>query len=66
MRLRTTKHWPIGPGAAGHVSGLAVAPSVAVHADDETPSYIVRNAMTAKDMAFNGRRPRREGKTKLR
>jgi len=36
----------------------------AAHADDE-PSYVLRDAMTAKDVTFNVRRLRREGKTKL-
>jgi len=37
----------------------------AAHADDEEPSYVPRDAMTAKDVTFNVRRLRREGKTKL-
>jgi hypothetical protein len=37
----------------------------AAHADDEEPSYVMRDAMTARDVAFNVRRLRREGKTKI-
>ncbi len=37
----------------------------AAHGGDEEPTYVVRDAMTAKDVAFNIKRLRREGKTKL-
>jgi hypothetical protein len=37
----------------------------AAHADDEEPSYVVRDAMTDKDVSFNVRRLRREGKSKI-
>jgi hypothetical protein len=36
----------------------------AAHSGDE-PSYVVRDAMGAKDVAFNVKRLRREGATKL-
>ncbi|SRR5258708_162474 len=37
----------------------------AAHADDEEATYVRRDAMTAKDVTFNVRRLRREGKTKI-
>jgi hypothetical protein len=37
----------------------------AAHSDGEEPSYVVRDAMSAKDVSFNVRRLRREGATKL-
>jgi hypothetical protein len=37
----------------------------AAHSDQEEPSYMVRDAMTAKDVTFNVKRLRREGATKL-
>src|SRR5262249_37574418 len=37
----------------------------AAHADDEEPSYILRDSMTAKDILFNVTRLRREGNTKI-
>jgi hypothetical protein len=37
----------------------------AAHADEEEPSYVMRDAMCAKDVAFNVRRLRKEGTTKL-
>ncbi len=37
----------------------------AAHADVEEPSYVMRDVMTARDVAFNVRRLRREGRTKI-
>jgi len=37
----------------------------AAHSDGEEPSYVVRDAMSAKDVSFNVRRLRREGATQL-
>src|SRR5258708_10002398 len=37
----------------------------AAHSDQEEPSYVVRDAMGAKDVAFNVRRLRWEERTKL-
>jgi hypothetical protein len=37
----------------------------AAHADDEEATYIRRDAMTAKDVTFNVRGLRREGKTNI-
>src|SRR5260221_7641515 len=35
------------------------------HAKNEEPSYVLRDAMSARDVSFNVKRLRREGKTKL-
>jgi hypothetical protein len=37
----------------------------AAHSDQEEPSYVLREAMGAKDVAANVKRLRREGRTKL-
>jgi hypothetical protein len=37
----------------------------AAHSEKEEPSYVLRDAMTAKDVTFNVKRLRREGNTKL-
>jgi hypothetical protein len=37
----------------------------AAHSDQEEPSYVLRDAMGAKDVGFNVKRLRREGRTRL-